>query len=254
MTLADIAAVPTTFDAEQYAECYPPGIEHGYWSVARNWFIADALADAGRRGLWDGQGKILEIGCGTGIVVRFLREQGYDATGVELAAAPILPGVAAHVRTGVPAAALPPAEREQVGAILLLDVIEHIEHPDRFLAEIAGAFSNCRCFLLTVPARQEIWSNYDDHYGHYRRYDRISLASALWHAGLAPETPRYLFRPLYLAALLLTLLRRPRQTVLAAPRWPRAHRLLAGTLYWLERALAPFGALPGSSLIVLATR
>jgi hypothetical protein len=164
-----------------------------------------------------------------------------------------VPGVAPHVQTGMSYAELPIQFRQEITAILLLDVIEHIERPERFLADIAEAFPNCRCFIVSVPARQEIWSNYDRHYGHYRRYDRELLAATLREGGLRTKSQRYLFRPLYLAALMLTLLRRPRSVVLSAPRQAKRDRWLANALYGIEKALRPLAVVPGSSLLAIAT-
>lgn len=245
--------MPSSFSADQYADNYPPGIENSYWTLARNRFIADALKGARRDALWSGADPILEIGCGPGIVLQFLRERGYDAWGVELASPPLLQSIASYVHVGIDACDLDSAFRNGIAAILLLDVIEHIEQPGSFLAEVAASFPNCRIFILTVPARQEIWSNYDTYYGHHRRYDRASLARTLRQAGLEPRVVRYFFRPLYLAALLLTLSRRPRRVVLRSPRHLWAHRLLGKALYGIERPLRPFALLPGLSLLSVAT-
>ncbi len=242
----------TSFNADQYADAYPPGIENSYWALARNWFIADALEWARHDALWSGAEPILEIGCGPGIVPRFLRELGYHAWGVEVASPPLVPSVASYVHVGIDASDLNSAFRNEIRAILLLDVIEHIEQPGLFLAKVAASFPNCRIFIVTVPARQEIWSNYDTYYGHLRRYDRAGLARTLRQAGLEPRVVRYFFRPLYLAALLHTLSRTPRQVVLQSPRHLWAHRVVAKALYAIERPLRPFALLPGLSLLSIA--
>jgi SAM-dependent methyltransferase len=250
-----MTGVPASaFTSDQYADAYPPGSEHGYWSLARNRMVADALEEARGGGMWSGSGAILEIGCGPGIVVRALRERGYDAWGVELAEPPVLAGVAAHVALGRDARDLDPAFRERVTAILLLDVIEHVAEPVPFLAVLGASFPRCGTFIVTVPARMEVWSNYDVHYGHHRRYDRAALAQTLREAGFAPRVSRYFFRPLYLAALLLAIARRRRAIVMRSPRHLGAHRALAAALYGIERVLRPVPALPGLSLMAIAVR
>ncbi len=241
------------FSTDQYADCYPAGIEDGYWTLARNWMVADALGEARRRGFWAG-GPALEIGCGPGIVVQHLRSRGIDAWGVELAQPQLRSGVAPNIVSGVSFADLPQIFRDEVTAVLLLDVIEHIEDPATFLKAIVAAFPNCRCFLVTVPARQELWSNYDLHYGHHRRYDHNGLATVLDRAGLRSAALRYFFRPLYVGARLLAALDRPRETVLAPPRHRWLHYLLACGLHGFERLLRPWSSLPGSSLLAIATR
>jgi hypothetical protein len=69
---------------------------------------------------------------------------------------------------------------------LLTDVLEHIEDDRATLGELVSAASPGCCFLLTVPADPSLWSEHDESFGHYRRYDVARLAEA-W-AGL-PVTP-----------------------------------------------------------------
>jgi 2-polyprenyl-3-methyl-5-hydroxy-6-metoxy-1,4-benzoquinol methylase len=244
----------SAFSPDQYADAYPPGSEHGYWALVRNRLIADALGEARDAGLWDGAGPILEIGCGVGIVVSALRQRGFDAWGVDLAAPPVLAGVAPYVSLGCDAGDLAPTFRDQVTVLLLLDVIEHIAEPVPFLEAVAKSFPRCRCFVVTVPARAEVWSNYDEYYGHHRRYDRPSLARTLREAGLMPRTLSYFFRPLYAAALILAIARRKRAVLMQSPRRLGVHRALAAALYGIERMLHPVPALPGLSLMAIAVR
>jgi len=244
----------SAFTADQYADAYPPGSEHGYWALARNRIVADALREARNGGIWDGTGSILEVGCGPGIVVQGLRDLGFDAWGVELSRPPVLADAAPYVTLGCDARALNAAFRDKVTAILLLDVIEHVEEPAPFLAALCGSFPCCKIVLVTVPARAEVWSNYDVHYGHHRRYDRDMLTRTLTDAGLAPQIARYFFRPLYLAALVLAVTHRRRTVKMRSPRHLGAHRALAAMLYGMERMLRPVPALPGLSLIAVAVR
>ena len=64
------------YTIEQYAENYPPGIEHYFWNIARNAIIARALK-RGRMDAW----PLLDIGCGRGIVVEYLRSRGINCIG-----------------------------------------------------------------------------------------------------------------------------------------------------------------------------
>ena len=248
------AEAASAFTSDQYADAYPPGIEHGYWTLTRNRLLSDLLIEADKGGLWDRTDTLLEIGCGTGIVVNALRERGYEAWGVELAEPPALPAAVPYLMLGRDALDLDPAFRGKVTAILLLDVIEHIAEPVGFLAALVGAYPRCRIFVLTVPARQEVWSNYDTYYGHYRRYDRALLTRTLREAGLDPTISRYFFFPLYVAARLLALARRRRAVLVQSPRHLGLQRALASAFYAVERIVRPFPALPGLSLMAVAVR
>ena len=70
----------TTFSSHLYDMCYPPGIEHHWWTLARNRLLANILArESGNASAF------LEVGCGKGLVVKSLNASGFNIHGVELA-------------------------------------------------------------------------------------------------------------------------------------------------------------------------
>ena len=69
---------------------------------------------------------------------------------------------------------------------LLMDVLEHVEDDFAMFSELLAAASPGAYFLVTVPADEALWSEHDESFGHYRRYDRRRL-ERLWE-GL-PVTP-----------------------------------------------------------------
>ncbi|MBM6583766.1 class I SAM-dependent methyltransferase [Microvirga sp. BT689] len=241
------------FDASQAAHAYPKGIEHGFWSIARNRTIDSALEEAVRIGVRTSRGRILEIGCGPGIVVNALRAEGHDAWGVELGEPTVREAAKPYVTTGMAAQDLDAAFRASIETIMLLDVIEHIEDEVSFLQSILPAFPNCRSLIVTVPARPEVWSNYDEYYGHFRRYTRETLDAAIMRAGLIPERTRYFFKALYFAAKLINTFGRKRVVVLNSPRFLLLQRIIARG-FDLENLLASSLPIPGLSLICIARR
>ena len=60
-----------------------------------------------------------------------------------------------------------------------------------------GAFPNAREILVTVPARQEIWSDYDNYYAHVQRYSRGSLEAAPDAQAIRTSDSGYFFHSLY---------------------------------------------------------
>ena len=203
----------TEFELEQFALCYPPGIENHYWTAARNRIVEHQLETAGLE-----QPRILEIGCGSGVVILHLRKKGYRCRGVELANVPPIESVKDFVLTGVSATELPAAERESFNILLLLDVIEHLPDPGAFLATLRAAFPNVSRAIITVPARTELWSNYDTFYGHYRRYDLETLRAVVQGVGGTVLSLRYFFRLLYLPGRLTVALFHRRSVRIIAPR------------------------------------
>jgi cyclopropane fatty-acyl-phospholipid synthase-like methyltransferase len=201
------------FEPEEFALCYPPGIENHYWTAARNRIVEHQLRAAGLE-----QPCILEIGCGKGVVILHLRKKGYSCRGVELANVAPIESVKDFVYTGVSATELTAAEREPFNTLLLLDVIEHLPDPVGFLSTLKAAFPNVSRMIITVPARTELWSNYDRFYGHHRRYDLDSLREVIDAIGGTALCLQYFFRILYLPARLTLALRHRRPVRIRAPR------------------------------------
>lgn len=168
----------TEFTTQQYDESYPAGIEHHFWNSARNSIIARALAQADMA-----TGNLLEIGCGRGIVLEHLRRRGMECIGCELANAPVPEGLRPFVYTGTDFRSLPDETRKRIDGVLLCDVVEHIPDAGSFLGEIRTAFPRLRRVLVTVPARHELWSAWDEHYGHFRRYSPPHCATISSEAG-----------------------------------------------------------------------
>ena len=74
----------------------------------------------------------------------------------------------------------------QARLFLLTDVLEHVADDYAMLSELLAAASPGCYFLLTVPADESLWSEHDESFGHYRRYDRARL-EGVW-AGLPVTT------------------------------------------------------------------
>ncbi len=237
----------TAFDARQFSSIYPEGVERHYWNVCRNKVIHDTVRHLGK------VGPLLEVGCGKGLVVAFLRSHGYDVRGVELANTSPLPGLEPYVDTGCSALDLDPSMREQVRTILLLDVIEHIEDPVAFLRQLRNGFPALVNLVITVPARQELFSNFDEFNGHYRRYDRPGLKAQIEAAGARIMRSSYFFHALYPAARAQLRLSNKRSIEFHVPSkglYSVLHNAIGSCLYMEYKCLP--GNWPGSSIIAHA--
>lgn len=89
--------------------------------------------------------RILDVGCGEGLLVEEYRQLGYDMTGVDLNYSS-----AAVVRGDITQLAFPGASYD---VVLALDVIEHLNFHDqeRALAEIHRVLKPGGVFLATIP-------------------------------------------------------------------------------------------------------
>lgn len=241
----------TEFDHDQYDEAYPPGIERSWWSRARNTMIGRAF----RRHV-PSNARVLEVGCGTGIVTAHLRSLGWEVTGVELGRPTRGLHAAEHLLLGTDVFDLPLDQRTGYGVLALFDVLEHLEDPAGFLRRLLLHYPNAHTVIITVPARQELWTSFDEHYGHHRRYDLAMVRTLFATAGLTPVSVRYFFHTLYPAIAVNNLLRgRKRNIRFAAPAPGLSSTLNAAVAacFAAEAALLP-GALPGSSIIAVARR
>lgn len=117
-------------------------------------------------------GRLVEGGIGSGRNLVEFSDLGYDVTGFDL-----MPESVQHVRNrgiedvhvhdlGQPW----PVDRESLRAVVLLDVLEHVEDPVQVLRHVHAAVETNGAVIITVPAHPWLFSRWDEQLGHYRRY------------------------------------------------------------------------------------
>jgi len=217
----------TDFTSEQFDAIYPIGIENHYWSKFRNKIVAKFIRK------YRTVGNILEIGCGRGVVVDYLINHGIDLCGVELADVYPLSAVKDKIWTNRDAKDLPTDYCDQVETILLLDVIEHLSEPEVFLQQLKEQFKKLKTIIITVPAREELFSNYDDFNGHFRRYDLEMLKNTAADIQAKIVYQTYLYHILYLPTRIVLSLLGKRATNIKSPKGAMLipHAIIAKCLY-----------------------
>lgn len=123
---------------------------------------------------------VVEIGCGTGGNLKFLQRY-YRVAGVDIS-----PEAVGHTskRVNCPVHLGDFRDRlsgmwEDIDAVILADVLEHVDDDAGFLKDIVKSLKPGSVVLLTVPAHMFIWSRHDVVLGHRRRYSARMLRS-LW--------------------------------------------------------------------------
>jgi len=82
--------------------------------------------------------------------------------------------------------------------ILLMDILEHIDHDKRFLSNIVEHSDPGTTFFITVPAFQRLFSTHDIYLKHFRRYNKAQLKQVVIESGLEPIDVFYGFYTLFL--------------------------------------------------------
>ena len=161
--------------------------DSSYWFAHRNACILSLVRQ------FPPSGTFYDIGGGNGFVAMGLQNAGLDVALVE-------PGSGARnaVKRGVKNviwatlgdAGLQPQSVMAAGAF---DVVEHIEDEHGFLCSVNNLLKPGGRFFCTVPAMGMLWSDEDEHAGHFKRYNRTTLARALKAAGFELEFVSYFF-------------------------------------------------------------
>ena len=185
--------------------------------------------------------RVCDIGCGCGMMLCDLAGAGYDAVGMDFNDLALeycqSRGVSA-VKGSLPnGVALGPASAD---AILLLDVLEHI---DDDVAAFSAAFAAVKpggIAICMVPAYQWLWTKRDEYHHHKRRYTLGQFRRVVAHPQAGIDCISYVNSFLFPLALVERLVRKvaPESTpaghhpipplginslmtaVFAAERWP----------------------------------
>jgi SAM-dependent methyltransferase len=138
--------------------------------------------------------------------------------------------------------------------VSLMDVIEHVEDDEALLARVAQALPSGGCLLLSVPAHQILYSEWDRLLGHHRRYSRSELRAKVARAGLRVREAHYMWSFLF-AVGFWRKVRPAKQTSLEFPPVSSLTNkllILLSRIEWaVQRILpAPFG----TSVILIAEK
>lgn len=152
-----------------------------WWYRARSELLRTVLEP------WIGEPEhVLDVGSADGPSVAWMRERGHRvALDVDFDA--LGPGDVCGSALELPFAS------EAFDLVAAFDVVEHCEPESQALAELARVLRPGGRMFLAVPAYQWAWTQFDVDAGHYRRYTRKRLASAVAAAGIDVERTTYMF-------------------------------------------------------------
>lgn len=144
------------------------------------------------------RGTVLELGCGSGLVVEHYLARVERVIGVDVNAELVrrfvqrfpggkVRGVQADLRGDW---------RELAGitadVVVALDVLEHFESDADFVRKARGLLAPRGRLVLKVPAQSQLYGAMDRASGHYRRYDESTLTELLEREGFRVLTMRHM--------------------------------------------------------------
>jgi SAM-dependent methyltransferase len=213
-----------SFPSESYSPEKGNSESSGIWASHRAKKISQIMNSLGKNIMW-------EIGSGDGNVAISLRDRNQVVIGIE----PLCSGAAVTSMAGIrtylgtlDSLELPSESIEVIGAF---DVLEHIERPEELLKEIYRVLKPDGIFLMTVPAHQWLYSDFDKSIGHFRRYSRRALRDSLMQSGFEQNQLNFMFSlfvvPAFLLRRLPSLLGRNRNSQSTIQSVKRQNQLLS---------------------------
>lgn len=137
-------------------------------------------------------GKVLEIGCGAGDFCHTLYRRGFTVKGIDYSHDAIEEcrrRLVADIGDRLQFASEDlHAQNDRYDAIVICEVLEHIEDDDAAMKKIRALLKPGGHLLLSVPAHSRWFGPSDRFVGHFRRYDKEPLLRLMQDHGFAVRT------------------------------------------------------------------
>ena len=217
-----------------------------WWFVTKKEIVLDTIE---RYQTKSNDTKVLDIGCGSGLMLSALQNVG-QTFGMDMSDEAI--GFSKEIFRGkVERGFLPdkiPYPENFFNLITALDVIEHIDQDIDALKALRSRLTEDGKAIITVPAYMFLWSAFDDMNEHKRRYTLTELNTKLVQAGFTVEKITYyntlLFPIVFVVRMLNNVLKRDGASDVDMPNAPLNFvlRMIFGMEQYLLRYInLPFG-------------
>lgn len=127
--------------------------------------------------------SFLEIGFGTGIVIRMLEEMGFCVTGIDIKKKAVEYACSKTKARLIQKSIFSYQTKEQFDAIGAFDVAEHQKNDSALFKAVYCLLKPGGYFFVTVPAQKWLWSRIDELSKHKRRYSEAEVKEKLKKAG-----------------------------------------------------------------------
>ncbi|MFH1321457.1 MAG: class I SAM-dependent methyltransferase [Bacteroidota bacterium] len=138
------------------------------------------------------KGSLFDVGCGAGHLLYHAKKKGFSISGVEpnsdlIRLSKKLYGDL-NIRKGY-------AEKIKIKSkydnLVLLDVLEHIKDDSDSVRQLRGFLNDSGRLVIVVPAHPLLYGKRDELAGHYRRYSKKQIISAVSMSGFKVVNVRY---------------------------------------------------------------
>lgn len=194
-------------DKSLYDNIYQVESTH-WWYKARRDIIFDWVWRTLKR--YD-HPRILDIGCGTGFNISYLKQAGYEqADGLDVSKDALAYCQSRNLENIILSSAETlPIQDSTYDVVLALDIIEHLPNDRQALSDIHRILKTNGTLGIFVPAYQFLWSFQDEISHHQRRYVagelREKLTKTGFHIRKLTYVNTFLFPIIFLGRLVLRL-------------------------------------------------
>jgi SAM-dependent methyltransferase len=223
--------------------------DHYWWHVAKRNWATQLLTEYAPV-----PSKIVEGGIGAGGNLLRWKGLGYEVAGLDFMPESIMHANQLGLRC-VHRHDLHepwPLEPHSAQAVVLLDVLEHLQHPSLALRNAAECLTETGKIIFTVPAYPILFSDWDERLGHFRRYTSSMLRLHAREAGLHVLKLSHWNSFTLPVAFLLRMLRKvvPSRSGTEFPRVPKWMNRVLINMADFEYRLSRLGEIPmGLSLV-----
>jgi ubiquinone/menaquinone biosynthesis C-methylase UbiE len=238
--------------SEQYSTQYEVEKEHWWYRVRRKMVL-----DIFGRHVQGKKIKILDVGCGTGALMKELRPFG-NVYGLDFSEEAIhFCKQRGEKNLFLGSITKIPFPDNYFDAVVALDVLEHVEDDTKALSEIRRVLKNGGTAVIFVPAFKFLWGKADELGCHFRRYTRRDLKKKVEKGNFT------IIRSSYFNTFLFPLITGVRLLVRLLHIPIQSENTLGGSfsnglfyvIFYLESLLLPYISFPfGVSVMIVAEK
>lgn len=151
--------------------------------------------------------KILDIGSGTGIILKDLYKYG-DVIGIDTSKKSIELCKSRNLNCRYGNAESLPFKDESFDIVTAFGVIEHVDDDQKVLNEITRVLKKNGYFMMECPAYKFLWSEHDVALHHKRRYTIKELKKKISKSGLEIEKISYIYFFIFFPVIILRVFRK----------------------------------------------